>query len=159
MYGRLRFIPDPVRPRQDEADADVADDHPDDMARLARALHHLRAFTVTPEDCYFCLWDGYSDVHVPRSAANGPMVSIPHREYFLLRGSLADLADWAEVLGGGNHTPAFAWPADRAWCTASDVDPHWAGIGAGRQAMDTLLNAPELDIVAAEPSEPQPTYH
>lgn len=129
------------------------------MEQIERALHRLREFTATPDDCYFCVWEGYSDVDVPSSVASGPMVSVPHRRYFLLRGALTDLAGWEEALGGGSHTPAFAWPADRAWCIASDVDPHWAGIGASRDAINTLINAPELDVVEAEPSEPQPTYY
>jgi hypothetical protein len=88
------------------------------------------------------------------------MVTIPHRRYFLLHGSLADLGSWDETLGGGYvPPPAFAWPADHNWCLASDVDPHWAGIGAEQAAIDTLLNAPELDVVPAQPTEPQPTYY
>src|SRR5215213_8014902 len=46
-----------------------------------------------------------------------------------------------------------------SWCFAHDVDPHWAGIGAEQALIDTLLNAPELDVVPAQPTEPQPTYY
>jgi hypothetical protein len=59
----------------------------------------------------------------------------------------------------GSFPPAFAWPADHSWCFARDVDPHWAGIGAEKAAIDTLLNTPELDVVPAQPTEPQPTYY
>lgn len=158
-YARLRYIPDPTRPGQDEADADVPDDHPDDMTQMRRALGRLGGFTGTPEDCYFCLWEGYSDVHVPPAVLDWPLVTVPYRRYFLLRGSLGDLGGWEEALGGGGHPPAFAWPADHAWCVASDVDPHWAGIGAGRAAIGALVDAPELDVVPARPADPQPTYY
>ena len=88
------------------------------------------------------------------------MVTIPHRKYFLLHGSLYDLGSWHETLGPvGSFPPAFAWPADQSWCFAHDVDPHWAGIGAEQALIDTLLNAPELDVVPAQPTEPQPTYY
>ena len=159
-YARLRFIPDPSRPGQAETDADIAEDHLLDLQQTRLALHHLRRFTTTPENCFFCVWEGYSDVHFPPSVLAGRMVTIPHRRYVLLQGSL-DLDGWAEALGGAGNLPppAFAWPADQSWCFASDVDPHWAGIGADEAAINTLLDVPGLDVVPAEPSEPQPTYY
>jgi hypothetical protein len=84
---------------------------------------------------------------------------IPYRRYVLIHGSLSDLGSWDETFGKSAQPPAFAWPADRSWCFASDVDPHWAGIGAEQAAIDSLLNAHELDVVTAQPTEPQPTYY
>lgn len=160
-YVRLRYIPDPTKPDQSESDANVADDHPSDFEQAQRALDHLRRFTTTPEDCYFCVWEGWFDVRSRPAALDGPMVTIPDRRYFLLRGSLTDLGSWNETLGGAGAPPRpdFAWPADHSWCLASDVDPHWAGIGAGQAAIASLLNDPELDVVPAQPAEPQPTYY
>jgi hypothetical protein len=160
-YARLRFIPDPTGPGQEEADVVLADDHPSDLAQARRALHRLAEFTATPEDCYFCLWDGYSDMPLPPEVLNGPLVDIPHRRYALLRGSLDGIDSWAADFGGGQHVapPAFVWPADRRWCFASDVDPHWAGIGAEQAAIDALAGDPGLDVVPARPADPQPTYY
>jgi hypothetical protein len=159
-YARLRFIPDPTKPGQAEADANVAEDHPSDITQTRRALEHLRRFTSTPEDCYFCVWEGYGDLNVPLSVLDGPMVTIPHRRYFLFHGSLTDFGSWEETFGSvGDFPPAFAWPAGHSWCFTRDVDPHWAGIGAEQAAIETLLNAPELDVVPAQPTEPQPTYY
>ena len=59
----------------------------------------------------------------------------------------------------GSFAPAFVWPADHRWCFARNVDPHWAGIGAEQAAIDILLNAAELDVVPAQPTEPQPTSY
>jgi hypothetical protein len=159
-YARLRFIPDPTKPGQVEGSVDVAEDHPSDMQQTQRALHHLRRFTATPEACYFCVWEGYGDLNHPPSVLHGPRVTIPHRRYFLLKGSLTDLDNWEETFGRvGSFPPAFAWPADHRWCFASDVDPHWAGIGADRAVINSLRNTPELDVVPAQPTEPQPTYY
>jgi hypothetical protein len=75
-----------------------------------------------------------------------------------------DLADWGVPQawlgqrGLLDVPPAFMWPADHAWCIASDVDPHWAGIGAATAAIDELLADPRLDLVPALPSEIQPAY-
>jgi hypothetical protein len=160
-FARLRFIPDPTRPGQAEADAELSDDHPSDIAQARRALHLLARFTATPEDCFFCLWEGYSDIELPPEAMRDSLVDLPHRRYALLRGSLDDIDGWEEDLGGGAPIPppAFVWPADRRWCFTSDVDPHWAGIGAERAAIDALVNDPELDVVPARPTEPQPSYY
>jgi hypothetical protein len=159
-FARLRFIPDPVGAGQEEADTDVADDHPSNIEQTRRALRLLEAFTCTPEECYFCLWEGYSDAPLPPQVQRGPLVELPHRRYALLRGSLNDIDAWEADLGGGQiiAPPAFVWPADHRWCFASDVDPHWAGIGAERVAIDALIGDLQLDVVPASPTDNQPQY-
>ncbi|MEV8503733.1 hypothetical protein AB0368_02755 [Actinoplanes sp. NPDC051475] len=157
-FARLRFIPDPTVPGQDETDVEMPDDHPSDITQTRRALHLLAGFTSTPQECYFCVWEGYSDIPLP---PHGPLVEIPHRRYALLRGALHDIDAWETDLGGGHPIapPAFVWPADRRWCLAADVDPHWAGIGAERAAVDALVADPQLDVVPAQPADDQPLYY
>lgn len=159
-YARLRFIPDPDRPEMHEADVEVPDDHLTDVQQTRRALRVLARFTSTPQDCYFCLWEGYSNALAPPEVQRGPLVELPYRRYALLRGALSDLDFWEAKLGGGLPIapPAFVWPADRRWCLASDVDPHWAGIGAEQAAVDALIADPQLDVVPACPDEHQPEY-
>lgn len=160
-FARLRFIPDPAGPDQDEANADVAEGHLSDIEQTRRALRLLAAFTSTPQECYFCLWEGYSDAPLPPQAQRGPLVELPHRRYALFRGALNDIDAWEADLGGGQSIapPAFVWPADHRWCLTSDVDPHWAGIGAEHAAIDALIGAPQLDVVPATPTDSQPQYH
>jgi hypothetical protein len=63
-YARLRFLPDPAYEGQSEDDVDVDEDAPTETAQLRAALETLTRHTRTPEDCYFCLWDGWgSDIH------------------------------------------------------------------------------------------------
>ncbi|MEV4704238.1 hypothetical protein [Actinoplanes sp. NPDC049316] len=156
-YARLRFIPDPQLPGQAETDALLPGDHPSDLAQARSALHVLAGFTSTPEDCYFCVWEGYSDIPLPPGV---PLVEVPHRRYALLRGAVSDIDGWADDLGGGQPVapPAFVWPADHRWVFAGDVDPHWAGIGAAREAVDALIGTPGLDVVPARPTQAQPAY-
>jgi hypothetical protein len=159
--ARLRFIPDPLPGQHDEADVDLTEDHPSDIAQARRALHVLARFTSTPEECWFCLWEGYSTVPLPPEVRRGPLVEIPHRRFALLRGPLRDIDAWEAQLGDGDPIPppALVWPADRRWCFASDVDPHWAGIGAEQAAVDALVADPDLDVVPARPAGKQPTYY
>lgn len=166
-YARLRLIPDPTRPGQQEADNQLPEDHRSDLEQIRRAIDLLRPFAATGEDGYFGVWDGWGGwggTDFPVAGRRGPLVEVypgrPYRSYVLLRGSLADLDQWTEVFGSsGPPLPAFVWSADRSWCLAKDVDPHWAGIGASQAAMAALLGDPVLDVVPAEPDQPQPTYY
>jgi hypothetical protein len=200
-YARLRFLPDPAYEGQSENDVGLAEDTPSETAQLSVVLDVLSGFTRTPDDCYFCLWDGWGDhVHdsdggsapdlrtdtvgaepgvdpsgryrpVPAidptfrpSVSRESMVVVPNRAYFLYRGSVTDLGAsgsspaWPGQLGAGRADPAFIWPADRTWCVANDVDPHWAGIGAAAPAIDQLIADPRLDVVRADPRGRQPHY-
>jgi hypothetical protein len=58
-YARLRFLPDPAFEGQSENDVDLTDDAPSETAQLRAALEVLARHTRTPDDCYFCLWDGW----------------------------------------------------------------------------------------------------
>ena len=75
---------------------------------------------------------------------------IPNRTYYLLHGPLAGFGQWG-VRETGYNPAAFVWPADHAWCIASDVDQHWAGIGASTEAINRVLAQQDLDIVTADP--------
>jgi len=156
--ARLRFIPDPSCQGQDEADVVLPDDHIPDLVQVQLALRRLAEFTATPQDCYFCVWDGYSDIELPAAAA---LVVLPHRRYAMFQGPLRQIDTFAEDLGSGRIVapPAFVWPADHRWCLACDVDPHWAGLGAEQAAVDALIADVDLDVVQAEPDKPQPLYY
>lgn len=162
-YARLRFIPDPVYDGQSENDVEIDDDHPSDLTQLHTALSLLAPHTTTPDDWYVAYWDGWGSDAFPAAVLQAPLVRVPHRDYFLLRGRAADLRSptetWPDhpgLLLPGH--PAFVWPSDRAWCVTADVDPHWAGIGADRVAIDELLTATDLDVVPAQPGMEQPRY-
>lgn len=158
--ARLRFIPDPVRPGQSENEVDVPDDRASDLEQARQVLAHLARHTTTAEHCYVCVWDGYPYERLPVGPGPHAVVHLPHRDHWLLEGPLAALGSWETGLGAGGPLvpPALVWPADHAWIFVSDVDPHWAGIGASREAVAELLGDRVLDVVPADPREPQPFY-
>lgn len=160
-YARLRFIPDPLEPGQDEAQVDLPADHLHDLVQTQLALHRLADFTESASVCFFLVWEGYSDVDLPSQVTEESLVVLPHRRYALFQGPLVGIDAFANQLGSGKSIapPAFVWPADRRWCFTSDVDPHWAGIGASTTAIDALVSDPSLDVVQASPAESQPLYY
>jgi len=56
-YARLLFLPDPTSAGQQERDLDP--EAPSERELLSVALSVLRRHTRTPDDCYFCRWDGW----------------------------------------------------------------------------------------------------
>ena len=159
-YARLRFIPDPTRRGQSENQVEMPDGHPSDLDQARTAFTHLARRTTTAELCYFCIWDGYPYERLPVGPGPHVVVNLPHRDYWLVEGPLAAMQSWETDLGEGGPLvpPAIVWPADRAWIFVSDVDPHWAGIGASRVVITELLDDPTLDVVVADPHDPQPSY-
>lgn len=66
-YARLRLLPDPVRPGQSENDVEAEDWRTDQLPRLFEVL---ATHTTTPQDCYFCVWEGFgvANAHGPTAA-------------------------------------------------------------------------------------------
>lgn len=155
QYARVRFIPDPSYDGQSEADVDRPDDAPSDLDLVRHAVRVLAPFTTTPDRCHLGQWDGYSSL--PDEARNGPFLHLTHRDLALFTGSLDSLEAWDRV-DHGPMPPALVWPGDRAWFLAADVDPHWFGVGASRQACRALLAEPGLDVVLADPAVRPPHY-
>ncbi|WP_328812439.1 hypothetical protein [Rhodococcus sp. NBC_00297] len=150
-HARLRYVPDkgqaprpeiPPRPFTEQGDAPVFNE----LCEL------LKAETTTPDRCYFCLWDGWPDID--RDIDPGPpTVLIPNRSYYLFTGTLSEVGRWSAVTGPDSMPPAaLVWPADHAWCVASDVDPPWAGIGGTKETISRLTVQTRVDVMAADPT-------
>ena len=101
---------------------------------------------------------------LPAEIVGGPTLALPYRSHLLFRGPVTSLGDWDLPDPGPGWQrmdmpePSYARPADHAWCIAKDVDPHWAGIGADTDVIDELIADSVLDIVRADPAQPQPYY-
>jgi len=118
--------PTPTYEGQSENDVEIDGHAPSESAQLLAVLEALTPHTRTPDDCYFCLWDGWgSDIEggdgarildwqsgtvrrgpqiapaFPSSVLHGPKVVVPNRAYFLFRSAVSDFDDWG---------PAEMWP-------------------------------------------------
>lgn len=159
-YGRLRYLPDPVRPGMAESEAIVPLGHQKDVDVARNVVRALATYSFSTKDCFVCLWEGYSGRLAEPSYGRGPLVTLPHRRYVLFTATIDELEGWEDLFGSAfNSPPAFIWPADHRWFFASDVDPHWAGIAADTSVISRLVADRSMDVVFADPGEDQPTYY
>jgi hypothetical protein len=111
---------------------------PDQGKVLARLL---RGFTTSPNLCYYCLWEGRGwiddDFYQDKPRVN---LSQPH---LLFRGPLVG----AIFPGRPTGAPNFWWPADRAWCGATEIDFTETLIGGSAVCIEAVLNHPELEAL------------
>ena len=137
-----------------------------------------RNWTATPEDCWFCVWDGFgwdgaSTVArltetgrppeiieeprgdpVPVPVREGPRVHLPHRDYLLYTGPAEAVATLAGLDGTWGQVPNIWWPADRAWCVASEIDLQWTYVGGPRGLIDAILADDRIEALPATPDDP-----
>ncbi|WP_182358173.1 hypothetical protein [Tomitella gaofuii] len=159
-YARLRLIPDPSRDGQRESESPVSPGALSDDEQIGVVLSELASFTCTPADCCFLVWEGWPCFHADDQM---PRLAIPNRDYFLFHGAVADAETWdgrlKALLGTVEApTPAFVWPADRAWCVTCDIDSHFATIGGSADAVDAVLALTEVDVVDDFPGVEPPRY-
>jgi hypothetical protein len=116
-------------------------------ALIDALLEHLGPATATPDECYFAVWEGFGGSAVPHDL--GPKLELPNRSYHLFAGPLAA----ARTSYGGvpfHHQSAnLWWPADHAWCVATEIDHAWSFVGGPSRCIDALLGDARLD---AEPT-------
>ena len=138
----------------------------------------LRAWTATPEDCWFCVWDGFgwdtaSTVAaftetgrppesieepgrdpVPGPVRDGPRVHLPHRDYFLYQGPAEAVVTLASLDSTWGQCPNIWWTADRAWCVASEIDLPWTYVGGPCGLIDAVLADSRIEALPADPADP-----
>lgn len=131
----------------------------------------VRRHTRTPDDCWFCLWDGFDwigaplprhvplgngtrvDDPVPAAVRAGPRVELPGRNYFLYRGPV-ESASVRYGAKGLDRTANLWWPEDRAWCVATDIDLSSTYVGGPVALVRALVADPGLEAVEVAPDAP-----
>lgn len=129
----------------------------------------LRNFTSAPEECFFGLWAGYGFAGVPlvregsppgaplpdpipEAVREGPLVCLPGREYLLYSGPVEAITATADL--GHGQTANLAWPADHAWCVASEIDLAWSYVAGSKALIAQLLADEHIEALPAEPDDP-----
>lgn len=129
----------------------------------------LEGFTSTPDECWFCLWEGINiirlsdgtegsqQVHlVPPEGRGGPTVRLPFsRNYHLFEGPARNVNDppFGDEWG---LTPNIWWPEDRAWVVVTEIDFAWTYVGGKEDLIGRLLREPALEVIRCDPFAPIP---
>lgn len=150
-------------------------------AALAALCEILARYTRTPDDCYFALWEGWGWQHTgahavihaspgSRQTANpeqipkrrqlilsGPKFSLSGRTYLLFGGAIDSatrIGHWANPSWFIPQSPSILWPADHAWCVATEVDNDSTLVGGSRALTTAISSSPLLEAwpIAADAS-------
>lgn len=139
-----------------------------DLTDAETLVEVLGTRTSTPDSCLFCLWDGWGwdtamyaalpgeqpipvPDPVPPEIRYGPRVQLPGRDYLLYTGPIDAALAFA---GSPGQTPNLWWPADRAWCVASEIDLCWSYVGGPAQLIEELIADPRLEALPAVAEQP-----
>jgi hypothetical protein len=115
-----------------------------------RLVDVLRRHTATPDDCWFGVWAGFGWL---APGADGATADLLGREYLLLRAPI-DLAAANAAPEPAEQSVNIWWPADRAFCVATDIDLMSTYVGGSRACIDDLLAAADLEVVPSTASDP-----
>lgn len=80
----------------------------------------LRGATSTPDQCFFAVWEGFGDSVFPQSRR--PSLELPHRRYHVFTGPLEGAMTSLSAISFCHRSANLWWPADHAWCVATEVD-------------------------------------
>jgi len=94
---------------------------------------------------------------------NGPRVQLPARDYLLFAGSLSAIIQTLRMgvstqrgtIGDQllEQSPNLFWPADQAWCVATEVDFDSTLVAGSTALNDQLLATPGLEAWPVEPRD------
>jgi hypothetical protein len=118
-----------------------------EQGTFAALCEAMAVHTSTPGQCYFALWNGWGWI-----TGTGPLMQLPGREYLLYEAPV-EAAGEVGRHGPGDaftETPSLWWPADRAWCVATDVDLHSTYVGGSAALVRDLTGDPRLEALPAQ---------
>lgn len=127
-------------------------DHEPAMGWLPRAVsvplsELLACYTSTPGECFFAIWEGWSSTAVPGRA---PAFRLPGRDMRLVTGPVSSLS---VPLEHDHLSPSLPWPADRAWCLATDVDDFCTHLAGSQACIDAVVGAATFEAYAMNPDD------
>lgn len=136
LQGLYEYPPDPG-------------DLPADIAQILAQL--LAPHTSTPQECFFAIWDGWN---ARPSQGLGASFRIPGRHLHLYTAPLSTAAERFTTEGSTfTHSPNIWWPADQAWCVATEIDLTCTYVGCSNDAAHQLVDS-QLEAFPVEPDDP-----
>lgn len=80
----------------------------------------------------------------------GPRFSLPGRAYHLFGGPVSAatrIGYWVTADSFDPQSPSLFWPADHAWCVATEVDFDSTVVGGSRALITQMVAATELEAL------------
>ena len=114
-------------------------------ALLDVLIEHLQGATTTPASCWFAIWEGSGASAVPPDLE--PKLELPARRYHVFAGPIEGARSNFDRWDSHHQSANLWWPADHAWCVASEIDLHWSYVGGSRSCIESLLADARLDAV------------
>jgi hypothetical protein len=127
------------------------------VAVLATILNDA---TSSPDLCYYAVWEGYGEPMMIRLLEPGavppppgkprrrrfhdPPLVLPARQYRVFSGALSAATTSMSLSELSHQSPNLWWPADHAWCVASEIDLDETFVGGSRNCIDRILADPRL---------------
>lgn len=158
-HARLRILPDPCYPGQSENDVRVGPDALSETEQLGVVLAELAAYTDTPNDCYFYVWDGW-----PSFDRGDPLPKVPEPRLFRVPWSALRLHRMGYPAPGAvarrlRRTPSCIRVAGRSFmvCDKRRRSPFRLDRRTA-DAIDRLVTNLQIDIVVDDPNREPPYY-
>lgn len=138
------------RPRQGELDE----------GQLLALTALLGGHTAGEQDIFQAVWVGWGGFEpgsgsIPSGRGQALTVANGLRKYWVFRGSLGELAHppwFDDGLGFSSPTANLAWPADRSWCLATEIDFDSTLVGGTAELVDAVVHSEVLEALQVTPS-------
>jgi hypothetical protein len=111
-----------------------------------RLVAVLTRWTTTADVCWFAVAQGGAVI------TDHPTLSLPRCEYWVVNGPI-ELASANMAAEPFEQSANLWWPADRAWCVATDIDLVTSYVGGSAGCIAELLATPDLETAPAEPGQ------
>jgi hypothetical protein len=111
-----------------------------------RLVQVLTRWTTTPDVCWFAVAEGGAVI------TDHPTLGLPRCEYWLINGPI-ELAAANMAAEPFEQSANLWWPADRAWCVATDVDLVTTYVAGSADCIAELLAADGVEAARAEPGQ------
>ena len=112
-----------------------------------RLVTVLRPYTTTPDVCWFAVAEGGAVI------TDHPMLELPRCDFWLVNGPI-ELAAANMAAEPFEQSANLWWPADRAWCVATDVDLVTSYVGGSAVCIAELVATAGLEAAPAAFDQP-----
>ena len=141
-----------------------------DPDTLDAVIEILAQATTRPDACWFGIWEGYGWMQGPpaiaplirvsrrpdrpsgkRNPSGYPRINVAGRELALYKGPITQAAAFCSP--PASQSPNLWWPADNAWCVASDIDLPSTYVGASEAPIGQILEDRRIEALPASPTD------